>query len=236
MIFYFDWLYLIIMFPALILTVIASSAVNANYKKYSKIASQNNLTGEQVARMILDSNGLTYVQVLKGAGKLTDYYDPKNKVIKLSESTFDKANCAAVGIAAHEVGHAIQHAKGYAPLAIRNAIIPITNFGARLSMPLIILGILLSYLGNAYAIIAYVGIALFMLTVLFQLITLPVEFNASKLALQSIKELNVLDEQQQKYAKKVLNSAALTYVAALSVAISQLFYLLVIVSRGTRQD
>ena len=236
MIFYIDWIYIIFVLPALILTLIASALVNGTFKKYSKVETNNGLTGEQVARKILNANGLDYVEIKKIAGNLSDHYDPKTKTIGLSESTFDKSNCAAVGIVAHEVGHAIQHANGYAPLAIRNAIIPVTNFGARLSTPLIIIGIILSIFGQGYAIIAYIGVALFSLTVLFQLITLPVEFNASKRALQSIEQLNLLDEQQQVGAKKVLTSAALTYVGALAIAISQLLYLLFIVAKHTSQD
>ena len=234
MFFYIDWLYIILVMPAVILTLIANFFVEASFKKYSQVET-NGLTGAKAARIVLDENGLTDIAIERVSGKLTDHYDPKDKVVRLSDSTYNSASCAAVGVACHEVGHAIQDAQNYFPLKIRNAIIPVTNIGSRLAMPLVLLGIVLSIFGAKFAIIAYIGVALFALTVLFQLITLPVEFNASRRALNSINNFELLDSNGKTGARRVLTSAALTYVGALAVSISQLLYLLLIVARHTNR-
>ncbi len=234
MLFYIDWFYIVLVLPAILLTLIANSFVKANFKRYSQVDT-NGLTGAKAARIVLDENGLTDVEIEHFAGELTDHFDPKENVVRLSDSTYNSASCAAVGIACHEVGHAIQYANNYTPLKIRNAIIPVTNFGSRLSTPLIILGIILSIFGAKFAIIAYIGVALFGLTVLFQLITLPVEFNASRRAMQTINQFELLDAEGKTGARKVLISAALTYVGALAVSVSQLLYLFLVVAKNTRR-
>ena len=234
MFFYIDWLYIILVMPAIILTLIANFFVEHNFKKYSEVET-NGLTGFQAARKVLDENGLTDVRIEHISGKLTDHFDPRDNVVRLSDSTYNKSSCASVGIACHEVGHAIQHANNYFPLKIRNAIIPVTNVGSRLAVPLVLIGIVLSIFGSNFAIIAYIGVALFALTVLFQLITLPVEFNASRRAMQTINELDLLDREGKTGAKKVLTSAALTYVGALAISVSQLLYLFLIVVRNTNR-
>ena len=235
MFFYIDWLYIILVFPAILLTVIANKFVEGNFKKYSKVETDG-LTGAKAARMVLDENGLQDVSIERVAGNLTDHFDPKDNVVRLSDSTYNSASCAAVGIACHEVGHAIQNANNYFPLKIRNAIIPVTNIGSRLATPLILIGIILSIFGQNFAIIAYIGVALFALTVLFQLITLPVEFNASKRAMDSIRNFELLDSEGKTGARRVLTSAALTYVGALAVSVAQLLYLFLIVAKHTRRE
>ena len=234
MFFYIDWLYIVLVLPAVIFTLVANFFVDATFKNYSKV-SANGLTGEKAARLVLNENGLDDIQIERVSGELTDHYDPKSRVIRLSSSTYNSDSCAAVGIACHEVGHAIQDNQNYFPLKIRNAIIPVTNIGSRLAMPLVLLGIVLSIFGAKFAIIAYIGVALFGLTVLFQLITLPVEFNASKRAMTTIKELDLLDNRGKHGARRVLTSAALTYVGALAVSVTQLLYLLLIVARNTNR-
>ena len=231
MFFYIDWIYIILVFPAVIFSIWASSRVNATFKKYSKIHNRAGLTGAEVARRILYENGLYDVKVEQTHGHLTDHYDPRTKTVRLSESTYNSTSSSAIGVCAHEVGHAIQHATGYVPLKVRNAIIPATNIGSKLSMPLILVGILLSTLGEAFAWIAYAGVACFSLCLIFQLLTLPTEFNASKRALRSISEGGYLTKDETVGAKKVLVAAAMTYVAALAVSLAQFLRLLLIVAR-----
>jgi Zn-dependent membrane protease YugP len=224
----FDIYYLILVLPAILFAMWASSKVNSTYRKYEKVYNSRGITGAQAARMVLDSNGLTNVRIEHIAGQLTDHYDPKANVIRLSDSVYLSNSTAAVGVACHEAGHAIQYAENYAPIKIRAMIVPITNIGSRLAMPLIILGIVLSALSLAFYNLIYVGIACFGLSALFQLITLPTEFNASRRAIDAIESNGVLLGNEIDGAKKVLTAAALTYVAALAVSLTQLLRLLLI--------
>ena len=229
MFFYIDWLYIILVLPAVILSIFASAKVKTTFNKYSKEFSSSGLTGAEVARRILYENGLYDVKVERTHGHLTDHYDPRTNVVRLSDSTYSSSSSAAIGVAAHEVGHAIQHATNYFPLKVRNAIVPATNIGAKLSMPLIVLGIILSAVGPYFAYIAYFGVACFSLCAIFQLLTLPTEFNASRRALRSIDECGILTSDERVGAKKVLSAAAMTYVAALAVTLAQLLRLVLIV-------
>ncbi len=235
MFFYIDWLWIILVLPFVILSMVASAGVSTTFKKYSKIKSHFGLSGYRAARRMLDENGLSDVRIEKISGNLTDHYDPRAKVIRLSEATYDSQSPAAIGVATHEVGHAIQHSQNYFPIRVRQAIIPITNIGSKLAMPLIIIGILLSAVGEYYAYIAYIGVAMFSLCVLFQLITLPVEFNASKRALKALESSYMLTQEEIPMARRVLSAAAMTYVAALAVSLAQLLMLLAIVSRTNRR-
>ena len=235
MYFYIDWYYVALVLPAVIISIIASANVSSTFRKYAKVRSRLGITGEKAARRMLDENGLSDVRIERISGELTDHYDPRAKVIRLSASTYDSASPAAIGVATHEVGHAIQHSQNYFPIKVRQAIIPLTNLGSKLSIPLVILGIFLSTFGEIYSYIAYFGVALFSLCVLFQLVTLPVEFNASKRAIKSLKDSYMLTEDELPMAKKVLCAAALTYVAALAVSLAQLLRLLALVSGGRRR-
>lgn len=232
---YFDWYYLILVVPAMIFSLIASASVNSTYKKYSRQIAGRGLTGAQAARMVLDANGLRGVPIERVSGELTDHYDPKSNVIRLSDSVYSSPSTAAVGVACHEVGHAIQYATGYGPIKLRMAIIPLTNIGSRLSVPLIIIGIILGGVSDLFYYVAYAGIFFFALVVLFQLVTLPVEFNASKRALATIENGGILSRGEELAgAQKVLRAAAMTYVAALAVSISQLLRFIMLV--GRRRD
>ena len=236
MFFYINWTYILMVFPAFIFAMWASSKVQSTFNKYSNEYSRYGLSGAEVARRVLDEHGLTHIRIERVNGTLTDHYDPKNNVIRLSRGVYDSTSVAAIGVACHEVGHAIQYKEGYFPIKVRNAIIPITNVSSRLAMPLILIGILLSSLGEGYSIVAYIGVALFAFAVLFQLITLPVEFNASKRAIKQLDQTSVLDSYELDGAKKVLSAAALTYVASLAVALSQFIYLFRLVGRrGNRR-
>ena len=235
--FYIDWTYIIIVLPFVILSLIISGNVKLTFSRYSRTKAECGMTGREVARAILNANGLTDVQVVSIGGSLTDHYDPRTKIVSLSEDVYNSSSMAAIGVAAHECGHAIQHAKGYAPLKLRNKMIPVTNFGAKLAIPLIIAGIFLSYLGEYFAIVAYVGVGCFALSALFQLVTLPVEFNASSRALAILDNSGNFSQKELRASKRVLSAAALTYVAALAVTLAQLLRLLIIVlSHVKRKD
>lgn len=221
---------MLIIIPAMILAVFAQAKVSSTFNKYSSLMSRRGYTGADVARQLLLSAGITDVAVEKIKGSLTDHYDPKSKVLRLSESVFDSKSVAALGVAAHETGHAIQHRESYFPLTFRTAIFPVVNIGSKLSMPLIILGLVLGYF-NFGNMILFAGIILFSLVVFFQIVTLPVEFNASSRALKLLGQYNYLSSDEIKPAKKVLSAAALTYVAAAAVSITQLLRLLVIFGR-----
>ncbi len=224
----FDWSYIVLVLPAIIISVIAQAKVSSAFNKYSEVYS--GVTGAAAAEKMLEREGVTNVKIERVSGKLTDHYDPRTNIIRLSESVYDSSTIAAVGVACHEAGHALQYAKGYAPIKLRAAIIPITNIGSYLSWPLLVLGLLLNFQELAFA-----GILLFGLVVVFQLITLPVEFNASRRAIEAIRANYILtDEAEVKGAKKVLSAAALTYVAALLVSLAQLLRLLLIF--GRRRD
>ena len=228
---YFDWTYLFLVLPAMIFAMIASAGVNSTFAKYSKQYSSRGVTGAQAARLVLDKNGLQNIPIEQISGKLTDHYDPTANVIRLSSEVYNGTSTASIGVACHEVGHAIQHATGYTPIKVRSAIVPITNIGSKLAVPLIIIGILCSALSEFFIWLAYIGIIGFALTAVFQLVTLPTEFNASSRALATIRENNILTPEELKGSKKVLNAAAMTYVAALAVAVAQLLRLILLVNR-----
>ena len=228
---YWDWTYIVYVLPAVIFAMWASANVNGTFKKYAKIHSRRGITGAEAARRVLDSKGLTNVRIERVSGNLTDHYDPRTNVIRLSDSVYSDTSEAAIGVACHEAGHAMQYAENYAPIKLRNVIIPVTNLGSRLAMPLIIVGIFLSYLSDYLIIFAYVGIICFAFSTVFQLVTLPTEFNASRRALAAIDDCGILDSEERSGAKKVLSAAALTYVAALAVSIMQLLRLITLVNR-----
>ena len=230
---YFDWTYFILVLPAMLFAMIASAGVNSTYAKYSKQYSSKGVTGAQAARLVLDRNGLQNIPIEQISGKLTDHYDPTANVIRLSGDVYNGTSTASIGVACHEVGHAIQHATGYTPIKIRSAIVPITNIGSKLAVPLIMIGIICSSLGEIFVWMAYIGLFGFALTAIFQLVTLPTEFNASSRALATIRDNNILTPDELKGAKKVLSAAAMTYVAALAVAVAQLLRLIIIVNRRT---
>ncbi len=223
-----DPLYLYLVFPAIILSLIASAAVKSTFSKYSKAFA--NYSGADAARKVLEANGISNVTVERVSGHLTDHFDPKTNVIRLSDSVYDSYSIAAIGVAAHEAGHAVQHSKGYTPIKIRNTIYPVCNLGSRLSFPLLLIGLLF----NFYFLID-LGIIFFAVALTFQLITLPVEFNASSQALSAIRDYNILyDEQQIKGARKVLTAAAMTYITAFLVSLTQLLRFLLIANRRRR--
>ena len=232
----FDMTYLILVLPCLILSLWASGNVNSTFKKYSKQHSQRRITGAQAAQRVLSANGVSGVRIERVSGNLTDHYDPKSNVIRLSDGVYDSTSTAAIGVACHEAGHAVQYAQDYAPIKLRAAIVPITNFGSRLAMPLILLGIVLTAFADLSYTLVYVGIACFGLSVVFQLVTLPVEFNASRRALQAIETGGLLTQEEQKGARKTLTAAALTYVAATAVALAQLLRLLILFGGNRRRN
>ncbi len=220
---------IIILIPAIIFSIVAQIMVKSAFSEYSKVRNSRGLTGADAAREILDRNGLSNVRIEHISGSLTDHYDPKANVIRLSDDVYGSATVAAVGVAAHEAGHAVQYAEGYYPIKIRNAIIPVTRFGSSLSTPLVILGLVLSL---DFLITA--GILLFCAVVLFQAITLPVEFNASGRALKTLRSSHFLEDDEMKGARSVLTAAAMTYVAAMLSALLSLVRLLVISGRRRR--
>ena len=231
----FDWTYLYLVLPCVILSLWASYNVNSTFRKYSNQHSIRRLTGAEAAQRVLSANGVSGVRIERVSGNLTDHYDPKANVIRLSDSVYSSTSTAAIGVACHEAGHAVQYAVDYAPIKLRAAIIPVTNFGSRLAMPLILLGILFFSMGSFSDTLVYLGIAAFGLSFIFQLITLPVEFNASRRALQTIESANLLTEEEQRGAKKTLTAAAMTYVAATAVALAQLLRLITIFGNGRRR-
>ena len=218
---------IIILIPALIFSLIAQLMVKGTFSKYSGVRNSRGYTGADAARAILDRNGLSYIRIEHINGELTDHYDPSANVIRLSDSVYNNDSVAAVGVAAHEAGHAVQYAEGYGPIKVRSAIIPITQFGSNLSTPLVILGIIFS--SN---VLITAGILLFCTVVLFQAITLPVEFNASGRALKTLRSSHFLEDDEMKGAKSVLTAAALTYVAAMFSALASLARLLLIRNRN----
>ena len=229
----FDWTYLALVLPCLILSLWASSNVNSTFRKYSKQYSLRRLTGAEAAQRGLSANGVRDVRIEHVSGNLTDHYDPKSNVIRLSDQVYSNTSTAAIGVACHEAGHAVQYAEGYAPIKLRAAIIPVTNIGSRMALPLILLGLLFSSFGDT---LIYLGIGCFSLSLVFQLVTLPVEFNASRRALQAIESGNLLTEEEQKGARKTLTAAALTYVAATAVSLAQLVRLLALFGGRRRND
>lgn len=216
--YYMDYWYVVLVLPAIVLGLIAQIMVKTTFNKYSKVGSRRGLTAAEAVMRILRDNGLSHIRVERVAGNLTDHFDPKNNVIRLSDSVYDSTSIAAIGVAAHEAGHAVQHATNYVPIKIRNSIVPIANFGSNLALPLIIFGLVLSFEP-----LVWIGIILYSALALFQLVTLPVELNASRRATETISNMMLLDDEEVKGAKKVLTAAALTYVAALVTTLAHLF-------------
>ena len=231
----FDFTYVILVLPFVILSLWASANVNSTFKRYSQQYSRRRLTGAEAAQRVLIHNGVTGVRIERINGNLTDHYDPKTNVIRLSDNVYDSTSTAAIGVACHEAGHAVQYAQHYGPIKLRAAIIPITNIGSKLAMPLILLGIILNISAEFSFAMVYVGIACFGLSLVFQLVTLPVEFNASRRAMNSIETAGILTDEEQRGARKTLTAAALTYVAAAALAFAQLLRLLIIFG-GRRND
>lgn len=225
----------VLVLAALLFSVYASIKVRSTFSRFSGERPASGMTGYDAARKVLDENGLYGVRIERVSGSMTDHFDPRANVIRLSETVYDVSSMAAVGVAAHEAGHAVQYARHYIPLRLRNAIIPITNIGARLSTPLVLLGLLLSIIGSQFILVAYAGVVCFGLSVLFQLLTLPTEFNASRRALKAVSAYGVLTPEETASTRKVLSAAAMTYVAAMLVAFTQLLRLLAIVASRDRR-
>lgn len=220
--FYYDWTILIVL-PALVISAWAQIKVSTTYKKYSTVYTRRKVTGAEAARAILDKNGLSHVKIEHVRGHLTDHYDPRANVIRLSDSVYGSNSTAAVGVAAHEAGHAVQYAKNYAPIRLRTAIIPMTRFGSMLAIPLFFIGLIMA--SEAFMLF---GILLYAAVALFQLVTLPVEFNASSRALKALDSSDILSGEELTAAKRVLSAAAMTYVAALLTSLLTLLRLLVL--------
>ena len=230
----FDWTYLVIVLPCILLSLWASSSVKSTFNKYSSQYSMRRITGADAARRVLAHNGVGGVRIERVSGSLTDHYDPTANVIRLSDTVYDSTSTAAIGVACHEAGHAVQYAQHYAPIKLRAAIIPATNIGSKLAMPLILLGLVLTFLEDFSFTLIYLGIACFALSLVFQLITLPVEFNASRRAIAAIEQGGILTQEEQIGAKRTLKAAAMTYVAATAVALAQLVRLLLVFGRRSR--
>lgn len=229
--FWGDWT-LLLLLPAMIFALVAQAKVQSAFKKFDRVLSQRRMTGADAARRILDLNGLYDVKVEYVRGHLNDHFDPRTNVIRLSDATYGSTSVAAIGVAAHEAGHAVQHATGYAPIKLRGAIIPVTQFGSRLSMPLFLIGLLITGFGMIDPaigeILMFGGIILFSLSTIFQLVTLPVEFNASSRALRTLEESNILYRDEIAGAKAVLSAAAMTYVASLATSLAYLLRFILI--------
>ena len=224
--FYMDYWYLVLVVPTIIIAIIAQNKVTTTFRKYSKQKSTMGFTAAEVTRRILDSNGLYNVAIERVSGNLTDHYDPRTNVIRLSDSVYDSNSVAAIGVAAHEAGHAVQHAEKYLPIKIRNSIVPIANFGSSFAPILIILGIIFSFEP-----IVWIGIILYSAIAIFQLVTLPVEFNASSRALNTLGAMAILSDEELEGSKKVLSAAAMTYVAALITTLANLLRF-ILLTRG----
>lgn len=225
--YFYDYTYILFMLPALIISIYAQFKVNSTFKKYSEVRSYRNITGAEAARRVLMNSGINDVTIEHISGNLTDHFDPRSKVIRLSDSVYNSTSVSAIGVAAHEAGHAVQHEVGYTPIKIRSALIPVTQFSSTLSMPLIFIGLLLP----SYGWLAIAGIVLFSVAVLFQLVTLPVEFNASRRAIEKLETTGLLYGEEIKGAKKVLSAAAMTYLAAMITSVLTLLRLLLILGR-----
>ncbi len=235
MFYYIDWTYIVLVIPAMILALYAQNKVNSTFKKYSRVASRSGMTGAQAARRLMELNGIYDVSIERVSGNLTDHYDPSKKVLRLSDSVYSDTSVAAIGVAAHETGHAIQHARGYVPLTLRTVMVPLANLGSTLSMPLIFLGILFSFSSRMGNSMINLGILLFGLSVVFTIITLPVEFNASRRAVACLGDSGILYDDEIGGVKKVLSAAAMTYVASTAVALAN-FLRLIIIFGGRRRD
>ena len=224
--FYYDSYYLILVVPAFLISLYAQVKVQGTFKKYATVYSSKGQTAAQITRQILDENRLSSVQIERVSGHLTDHFDPRSNVIRLSDAVYDSTSVASIGVAAHEAGHAVQHAVGYVPIRLRNAVLPVANIGSRLAMPIILIGLIMSFEP-----LVTVGIFLFSALVLFQLVTLPVEFNASRRAISTLRSGGTLDETELSVAKRVLSAAAMTYVAAALVSAMQLLRLVLLSNR-----
>ena len=231
--FYFDPSYVLILI-GLLLSMAASAKVNSTYARYARVGARCGMTGAEAAKRLLNSQGIYDVTVRRVPGKLTDHYDPRNKTVNLSESVYGSTSIAAIGVAAHECGHAMQDAGGYVPLRVRGALVPVANFGAQISWPLILIGILFS--SGSSSMLITLGILMFSLAVLFQLVTLPVEFNASSRAVNLLDRTGILAGQEVGQTRQVLSAAALTYVAAAAASILQLLRLLYLFGGNRRRD
>ena len=232
---YLDITYIVLVLPAVLLSLWASWNVKHTFTKYAKQQNSRGLTGAEAARRLLDANGLRDVPVERISGSLTDHYDPEARAVRLSDSVWGSSSTAAVGVACHEVGHAIQNAEDYLPVRIRQAIIPATNIGAKLSIPLLMAGLVLSGFSQVFLYLAYAGVLLYTLCAVFQIVTLPTEFDASRRALSSIESLGLLaDGEELQGARKVLRAAALTYVAALATTLVQLLRFLILINNRKR--
>lgn len=226
----FDGTYVLIML-AFLISALVSAKMNATFSKYSKVRSCCGMTGAQAAQRILSSAGIYDVRVEHVSGKLTDHYDPSNKVLRLSDAVYGNTSIAAIGVAAHECGHAVQHARNYVPLSVRSAIVPVANFGSQLSWPLFLAGLIFSFRP-----LLTIGIVLFCMALLFQIVTLPVEFNASARALRMLDETGIMGRQEIRGTKKVLKAAAMTYVAAVIGSLLQLLRLLILSGAFRKRD
>ena len=232
MLFYYDYTYWMMLLPVLLITVYAQAKVNSSFKRYSRVTNRRYLTGAQAAEAVLRRHGVYGVRIERVAGNLTDHYDPRTNVIRLSQSVYDSPTIAAVGVAAHEAGHAVQYAVGYGPIRLRSALIPVTQVGSQFGIILLILGIVMSFEPLFLA-----GIVLFGATTVFQLVTLPVEYNASHRAIETIESAHLLDDDELVGAKKVLSAAALTYVAALLTSVVQMLrFILLFAGRSDRGE
>lgn len=230
----FDSTYLILVLPVLILSLIASLRVKSTFNKYATQLSSRGITGAQAAQRVLLANGITNVRIEHTSGSLTDHYDPRSNVIRLSDPVFNSTSTAAIGVACHEAGHAVQYAQNYRPVKLRAAIIPITNIGSNLAMPFILIGLVITNLSGLSTFFIYLGIACFSLSLIFQLVTLPVEFNASRRAIQVIDKMDILNDDELIGAKKTLRAAAMTYVMATIAALTQLLRLFLLFGRRRR--
>lgn len=231
----FDWTYVVLVLPCILLSLWASANVNSTFKRYSTQYSRRGLTGAEAAERVLRANGVAGVRIERISGDLTDHFDPRSNVIRLSDNVYGNTSTAAIGVACHEAGHAVQYAQDYVPIRIRSAVIPATNLGSKLAMPLILIGLLINSLGDLSYFLIYLGIACFGLSLIFQLVTLPVEFDASHRAMETIAQTELLTQEEQQGARKTLRAAALTYVAATAVALSQLLRLIVLFGGNQRR-
>ncbi len=221
-----NYYYIILVLPMIIFSMLASAKVNSSFKRYSKVLSARKITGAQAAFEVLRHYGITNIQIERASGNLTDHFDPRTNVIRLSDNVYNSTSVAAIGVACHEAGHAAQYAQSYVPINIRNKVLPLANLGSKLGVPLAIIGYFLDFGALAMA-----GVIFFSFAVIFQLITLPVEFNASKRALAVISDVDILSEEEKRGAKSVLAAAAMTYVASLAVSVASLLRLILTINR-----
>ena len=224
----FDWTYIVLILPCFIISMICQIKVKSNFSKYSNVPNRRGMTGAQAAQYVLNQYGVTGVRIEPTSGSLTDHFDPRTNVIRLSQDVYNVASVAAVGVACHEAGHAVQHATGYVPNKIRGAIVPAARIGSNLGWILFLIGL---FLPTQYSFVLWLGIIFFSLSVLFTVVTLPVEFDASRRALKCIRDTNLLATDEYEGTKKVLQAAAMTYVAAAATALLQLLRLIIIANR-----